>query len=82
MNKLNLKTLKRGDTIRIRYKDGPWDEFTFGGGAYGGAYGGFVYWFLYNVSGYLYRSIGARVDDETGAVYADRGWEVELVKAA
>lgn len=76
--KLNLKTLKKGDRIRISYNDGNVkDEFVFGGAAYVGSPAGAFCWNLNAGSGSLSRYVGVLVDGD--AVYADRGWEVELI---
>ncbi len=75
----NLRQLKKGDRIRIFY-DGVEDvEFTLGGSANNGANGGTFCWYLNSVSGGLCRYVGARVG-KTGAVYADRGYKVEVLK--
>ena len=78
MSKLNLKTLKKGDRIRITLDGAVVEDFVFGRGravALAGAFG----WYLLYDSVYLGHPIGARGDGETGAVYADRGWEVEKI---
>lgn len=80
MSKLNLKTLKAGDRIRISHNGKVVEEdFVFGGDADGGALAGVFYWCMSYDSGGLGRVVGVRGDGETGAVYADRGWEVEKI---
>ena len=80
MSKLNLKTLKKGDHIRISHNGKVVEEdFVVGGYAGFGALAGAFYWVLDYGSGDLGRIIGARVDEETGAWYEDRGWELEKI---
>lgn len=76
----NLKQLKAGDRVRVFYKGVEDVEFTLGANAYDGTSDGAFYGYLTDVSGYLGRRVGARVDAETGAVYADRSYKVEVLK--
>lgn len=79
MSKLNLKTLKAGDRIRITLdgavvKSG--EDFVVGGHPGLSSDKGAVSWFLFNASGDP-RYVGTRA--EGNDVYADRGWEVEKI---
>ena len=78
MSKLNLKTLKAGDRIRITL-DGAVvvEDFVVGRHPGSSSDNGAVSWFLINASGDRERYIGTRA--EGNDVYADRGWEVEKI---
>ena len=77
MSKLNLKTLKKGDRIRISHNGKVVEEdFVVGIGVDGSLAGAFC-WVLVFGSGDLYRSVGARA--ECNGIYANRGWEVEKI---
>ena len=80
MSKLNLKTLKAGDRIRITLdgavvKSG--EDFVVGRHPGLSSDNGAVSWFLFNASGDRARYVGTRA--EGNAIYADRGWEVEKI---
>jgi hypothetical protein len=78
---LDLTTLKSGDRIRITHNGKVTDEFVFGGRQFNGAGpGGPIGLALNDASSDLIRSVSARNDGK--AIYAARGWGVELVQKA
>jgi hypothetical protein len=78
MSKLNLKTLKAGDRIRITLDGAVVEEdFVVGGRPGLSSDKGAVSWFLFNASGDRARYVGTRA--ESNDVYADRGWELEKI---